>query len=174
MIKKSPYPISYYGLRLDSWKKNLKESLLWSSGFILVISIAKLVYINTIASESNDPFFQLTDIKDKSFLFSLTFISLYSIFSIFQEFITRSGVQSPLLRFLTGKYVNTKAIILSTLLFASTHLHLNSIAFAIVVIVPGIFWGIMYARQNSLLGVSVSHILIGVWGAFIMGFPGSY
>jgi CRP/FNR family cyclic AMP-dependent transcriptional regulator len=27
----------------------------------------------------------------------------------------------------------------------------------------GLFWGWLYARQRGLVGVSVSHVLLGMW-----------
>ena len=60
------------------------------------------------------------------------------------------------------------AIWLANLSFAMTHAHL-ALYFIPVVIIPGLFWGWLYARQRSLVGVSVSHVLVGVWGIFIVG-----
>jgi hypothetical protein len=68
-----------------------------------------------------------------------------------------------------GLHMTTKSsIVLSNILFAGGHSHI-SFGFALSVFVPGIFWGWLFAKQNSLIGVSVSHVLIGVWGAFIVG-----
>jgi hypothetical protein len=42
----------------------------------------------------------------------------------------------------------------------------------LLVILPNIFWCLLYYKYRSLVGVTVSHILIGVWVLFIMGTPG--
>ena len=54
------------------------------------------------------------------------------------------------------------AIVLSNVVFSVTHLHLGWIC-ALSSFIPGLFWGWMYYRQRSLVGVSISHVLIGVW-----------
>ena len=60
---------------------------------------------------------------------------------------------------------------LSSLLFATTHLHLST-AFAVVTLVPSIFRGLLYARQRTLVGVCVSHVVIGLWVIFATWVPG--
>jgi membrane protease YdiL (CAAX protease family) len=35
--------------------------------------------------------------------------------------------------------------------------------------VPGLFWGWMFAKQRSLVGVTVSHIAVGLWAIFALG-----
>ena len=42
-------------------------------------------------------------------------------------------------------------------------------AFALGVFIPGIFWGWISARTNSLLAASTSHFLIGGAGIFLFG-----
>ena len=37
---------------------------------------------------------------------------------------------------------------------------------------PGLFWGWLYARHGTLIGVSVSHILLGLWTVFVVGIEG--
>ena len=56
-------------------------------------------------------------------------------------------------------------------MFCATHLHMSS-TFALLVVVPSVFWGILFARQGSLIGVSISHVLIGLWTLFVLGLPG--
>jgi hypothetical protein len=97
-------------------------------------------------------------------------MALYAIFSPIQELIARGAMQSSLHEFLTGPRANLWAIVLSTLMFTQIHLHLTP-AYALAVFFPSLFWGAMYARQRSLVGVSISHILIGVYVAFFLGMP---
>ncbi|MGO9807126.1 MAG: hypothetical protein ACLPKH_10460, partial [Rhodomicrobium sp.] len=37
---------------------------------------------------------------------------------------------------------------------------------------PGIFWGWIFLRTNSLLGATVSHLMIGGAGIFLLGIEG--
>ena len=55
-------------------------------------------------------------------------------------------------------------------MFTQIHLHLTP-GYAIAVFFPSLFWGALYARHRTLVGVSVSHILIGVYVAFFLGLP---
>ena len=97
----------------------------------------------------------------------------YALFTPAQEFITRGALQSSLQMFV-GDETRGKlwsAILLSNLMFAAAHSH-TSFGLAVAVLVSGLFWGWLYAKQRSLLGVSVSHFLIGVWALFIVGLRG--
>ena len=42
-------------------------------------------------------------------------------------------------------------------------------AFALAAFIPGIFWGWIFARTNSLLAAATSHFLIGGAGLFLFG-----
>ncbi|MFQ6275716.1 CPBP family intramembrane glutamic endopeptidase [Coxiella burnetii] len=83
----------------------------------------------------------------------------------------RGSLQSSFYHFLTGSVQKRRwyAIIVSNFLFSFTHLHL-AYAFAYAVLLPGLFWGWLYSRHKTILGVAVSHILIGIWALFILGF----
>jgi membrane protease YdiL (CAAX protease family) len=93
----------------------------------------------------------------------------YALFCPVQEFISRSGIQSALQNFLPDSKSRVWiAIILSNLMFSTAHSHVN-LTFALLTFFPGLYWGWMYARQRSLLGVSLSHVMVGVWIFFIVG-----
>ena len=77
---------------------------------------------------------------------------------------------SSLHEFLSGPHATRWAILLSTLMFTQIHLHLTP-AYAVSAFFPSRFWGAIYARHRTLLGVSVSHVLIGVYVAFFLGLP---
>jgi len=64
--------------------------------------------------------------------------------------------------------VNWKAIIISNLMFAAGHVFI-SFWFSVAAFVPGLFWGWMFAKQRSLVGVMVSHVVLGLWAFFALG-----
>jgi membrane protease YdiL (CAAX protease family) len=76
-------------------------------------------------------------------------------------------MQGALTRMLTGRMVPLKAILVANAVFSVSHQHLG-LGYALVVFVPGLFWGWLYHRQGSLLGVSVSHAIIGLWGTGVL------
>lgn len=63
---------------------------------------------------------------------------------------------------------NWKAIVIANLLFASAHAYIG-FWFCVFAFLPGLFWGWLFARQRSLVGVTVSHILVGLWAIFALG-----
>jgi membrane protease YdiL (CAAX protease family) len=90
------------------------------------------------------------------------------ISSAVQELIVRGALQSSLEMFLTGPRRVKNAILVSGLLFAALHIHIGFVL-ALVAFVPGLFWGVLYARKRNLIGVTLSHIAVGVYAFFILG-----
>jgi membrane protease YdiL (CAAX protease family) len=60
------------------------------------------------------------------------------------------------------------SILVSNLVFAAAHSH-TSFAFAMVAFLPGLFWGWIFARTNSLIVSAASHFIIGGAGIFLFG-----
>jgi membrane protease YdiL (CAAX protease family) len=85
-----------------------------------------------------------------------------------QELIARGLLQSSFEEFLTGKHKAYIAIFLSNLLFSVVHFHL-SLNIALSVFFTGLAWGWSYSRHHTLVGVILSHQIIGVWALFILG-----
>ena len=100
----------------------------------------------------------------------LLFFIVYAVFCPVQELIGRCGAQAPIYAFLQGseKQRHLISILTSNLLFAASHSHLNA-AFMLVTFLPGLFWGWLFARHKSLIGVSISHIVIGGYALFALG-----
>ena len=175
MMIKSGYPLKTFGITLENWKKSVTESIIYTIPFLIIIMALKFCIITF-----NPKFHHLSLFDPMSIFKTAADVNLevyfaalfgYIIFVPIQELIVRSGIQSALQKFLSGSKKRTmwSSIFLSNVLFAGGHSHI-SFGFALSVFIPGIFWGWLYAKQNSLIGVSISHILIGVWGAFIIGF----
>lgn len=171
MMRRSGYPLALYGLTLHNWRAHLLESLAWTAVFLTVVTGAKWLAIQFVAAWAGEPLFAFTAIRNHSAGEGLGIAALYAVFAPSQEFIARGALQSLFQEFLAGRFVTTRAIVLSTLMFMATHLHLST-AFAMLTLIPSVFWGVLYARQRGLLGVSVSHVLIGLWIVFVLGIPG--
>lgn len=175
IIKKSGYPYSFYGLTFKNSLNHCREAFIFTVPILAFIVVLKWLVISFIPSLHHYPLFDVTASFQSKTDFTWTkyfiFMTMYAVFCPIQEFIVRGGIQSPLQFLLEGsaKTVKWSAIIVSNLLFASAHSH-TSFGFAVLVFVPGLFWGWLYARQRSLVGVSLSHITVGVWAVFIVGF----
>jgi CRP-like cAMP-binding protein len=171
MIWRSGQPWSVYGLTLRGWRRAAGEALVWTAGFVVFVTVVKWLLISQLPSFSDRALFELPGFSRFGPARSLGIALLYVGFAPLQEFVTRGALQSSLQRFLIGRYVVPRAIVITTILFSASHLHVST-SYALIVALPSIFWGTLYARQGTLVGVSLSHILVGLWAAFILGMPG--
>ncbi len=168
-IKTSIYPASDYGFTTRNWQPAVKEALLFSVPWLFLAVFAKWLLITFHPSFQGMPLLDFYQSRDASVGMTILAVTLYATFAPIQEMIARSGMQSSFQMFLSGKYKTFWSIFLSTLLFSSTHLHV-SFTLAILVFPLGLFWGWLYSRHPTLIGVSISHVLIGCFGLFIVGF----
>lgn len=175
IIKRSGYPFSFFGFNLYNWRKQTIEALFWTLLFCLGLTLLKLSLIIFVPTLQHLPLIDFKAILNPGQVTSTSFelmvglVILYTLTAPLQEMIFRGTIQSLLQDFLMGKYSVFWAIILSSAFFSIAHLHV-SIWFSLLVLIPGFFWGALYAKQKSLLGVSISHILIGWWFIFGLGF----
>ena len=119
-------------------------------------AIARL--INPACFEPDAPFFD-------SSRFGLRQIQ-YIFTAGIQEFLARSVMQGNLKRITTGKHTGMLAIILSSLIFSSLHIHFGFLFMAGAAILAGLE-GILYDRQQNILGVWIVHWVFGVSGTLL-------
>lgn len=169
-IHSSIYPARVYGFTLDNWKLAVIDAVLLSLPVAVLIVVVKWMLVELYPPMAGQRVFDFYQSKDVGLVATLLAAVGYAIFAPVQELIARSGMQSSLAMFLTGPYRVPLSIFLSTLLFSSTHLHV-SVMLAILVFPLGLFWGWLYARHPTLIGVSLSHVALGLFGLFIVGFP---
>lgn len=89
----------------------------------------------------------------------------YLLVAPLQEWVARGVFQTSLEKLL-GKGKGLVAVLLSSLVFATLHLHVNPIL-SVVSLISGLIWGALFLRHRNLIGVSVSHFLLGNWVAFL-------
>lgn len=167
-MKNSGFSFSFFGFNLRHWKTVCFESILYSIPFMLIILAIK--YVAIIKLSINEPLFSysINRFATHSFQASVTLALLYLIFIPCQEMIFRGALQTTLSKFFMGKYAVTRAILLTSLLFGATHIHLG-ILMTLSTFFLGIFWGMLYEKQHSLLGVIISHELIAIWATYVVG-----
>jgi CRP-like cAMP-binding protein len=171
VIKKGGYPFSMYGLTLKNWRQSLIESILWLIPILSLLCVLKWFYLARYPGAQDYPLLSLGQhLKMNKNALILTCLA-YSVFAPVQEFIARGCFQTSFQNFLMGKYRILIAIVISNLMFSMTHLHI-SIRFALIAFIPGLFWGWQYARHKNLIGISISHIIIGLSASILIGFPG--
>jgi membrane protease YdiL (CAAX protease family) len=175
VIRWSGFPLAFFGIRLDNWK----GAVLFSSGaslaFIAAGAILKWMIIVSSPSLKGMTVFSWADVSvdGKEVMGSLWYwiaVTLYLLLTPVQEFVARCGIQAPLYAFLQGSELKRRglAIIVSNLVFSAAHTHIGLI-FALATFIPGLFWGWIFARTNSLAAASLSHFLIGGAGIFLFG-----
>lgn len=167
-VATSPYPKSVYGYTLANWKKNCVEAIFFSIPIAIFIVVIKSVLVSYWLSYQGMLVFDLSKSTGLSNQMIILYIFAYAAFVPVQEMI-RCGVQSAFQLTLISKYRKLESIFLANLLFSATHLHV-SVNLALIVFPLGIFWGWLFARQHSLVGSSLSHILLGVFAFSIVGF----
>lgn len=171
-VKSSGYPLSFYGITIKHWKRSLMEGICFTLPILLTIVLLKWIAIETNLGFHEEPLFNLKAAVTSKTVSQVTIIWMaifYMGFSVpIQELIVRGGLQGSLQAFLTGKYRALIAIFASNLIFAIVHLSLShKLAYSVFLL--GLFWGWLYYRHRNLLGVIVSHLLIGTWAFFFVG-----
>jgi len=175
VILYSGFPRSFFGLQTANWKGALAFSVMASLGFIAVGAGLKWVLIHTTATFAGLSLFGMADVKvnmHDAMMSPLYWVAvgLYLTLTPIQQFVARSCLQAPLYAFLDGTEFRRilSSILVSNLVFAAAHSHI-SFAFAVAAFVPGLFWGWIFARTNSLIAASASHFMIGGAGIFLFG-----
>jgi len=169
LIKNSAYPFSAYGITTENWRYAIKDSLLWTMGMLVLVVGVKAVMVYTVPAFKGLPVFDFYQSKNTTLGMALLAAGLYALFVPIQEGVARCGLQSSFQMFLTGKYRVLVSILISNLLFSATHLHV-SIKLALLVFPVGVFWGWLYYRHNTVIGIIVSHIIVGLFALFAVGF----
>jgi len=164
MVWQSKLPLRIIGLTTERWQSSLKESLLWT---VIIIAGMLTVKWALITFVSDYRHLTVLDFDLTQRYMGLNFV-LYGLHSPIQEFVARGVLQGSLQHFFSGKNVTLRAIIVSNALFSATHVHLMEGMLGVIVFVPGLFWGWLYSRHQNLIGVSVSHLIIGWFGLFFL------
>lgn len=165
MIRQSGLPLYFFGLTMNHWKSAVRESLGWTFVVILALIATKWLLIQLVPRYHHLPVFSFDPENTRYLAFNF---AVYGLHSPVQEFIARGVLQGSLQNFFKGKNVKLRAIFISNAIFSATHVHLLGGLFGAIVFVPGLFWGWLYSRQQNLIGVSLSHILIGWTALFFL------
>lgn len=168
-IRSTGYPLRLFGLSYQHALGSLVEAVILTIPFLGVVTAIKWLLITVVPAYQGARLIEYPDVMARLTSPGIPpLVAVYALSSIVQELIVRSAMQSSLQMFLTGPRARPQAILLSALLFAVTHLHMSPL-FAALAFVPGIFWGFLYARRPNLLGVSLSHTVVGAYVFFILG-----
>lgn len=169
-------PPARLGLTWRLSRHDLIESILWSIGFCVFITVGKLFVLRVLLGISADEralfeFWVLDngEVVTSAWLMAAG-IAFYLVTTPIQEIGSRSAIQAPLQNFLDGVVRAPKwtANIVSTLMFAVLHAHLDPIV-ALMVIVPSLLWGWLFMRSGTILSPIISHSIVGIYAVFVLG-----
>ncbi len=173
MIRRSGLPRAFWGFTTRGWRAAVRDALLYSPVMIALFIAVKWWLIHWVARWAAMPLFSVwslvTNGDAQQVRTHLTTLALYIFIVVpLQEIVIRGCVQGTLEVFLTGPHRGRWAIVTSNLIFAALHSHLSPM-FALITLIPGFFWGWLYARQRTLIGPMLSHALIGAAAMDVVG-----
>ncbi len=178
VIATSGLPARFYGLQLDNWRPALALSVRASILFLMAFVLVKWLLISTSPGFAGVSIIGGADVEVGGKVSSSTAwywlaFAAYLLLTPMQEFVARSGIQAPLYAFLHGSERKRRwfSIIASNLVFTAGHAHI-SLPFALAAFLPGILWGWLFAKTNSLFAAAVSHVIVGGTGIFVFGIEG--
>ena len=153
------------------------DAVMLSSVFLGILIVAKALFVTYVPAYQSGTVFELsktftryTSAGDVDWVFYALNICMYALFVPVQEIIARCGLQSLLVEFLYGSDTRraVTAILVSNIVFAAAHSHLN-VGFAAVTFVGGLFFGWVFHRNRSLVGVSIAHFIMGGAAMYALG-----
>jgi len=165
MIRQSGLPIHLFGLTTRGWKPAVSEAMTWTAVIVVALIGIKWALVTYVPRYQHLPVFGFDPVHTKYLAFNF---ALYGLHSPVQEFIARGVLQGSLQHFFKGHHVTWRAILISNALFSATHVHLLGGLRGLVVFIPGLFWGWLYSRNENLIGVSISHLIIGWTALFFL------
>lgn len=177
MMRRLGYPLAFYGLTTRGWRRALVEGVLLTIPLCGVVVAVKWLLLRVAMGMADTPIFDpfvalnMAATPDAGAGTLLAMAAVYAFHAPLQEFLVRGALQSPLQQFLGGAGGHWSPIIASNLIFSAFHLYI-SFGFALVTFLPGLFWGWLYARHGTLIGVSLSHVILGLWTVFVVGIEG--
>ena len=137
------YSASDLGIKKGEWRKSLRDVMPITLGLVVIC----LVYY--FAGYS-----RLDNTVSFGFLLFYIFIS-----SPVQEFIYR-GFSTKLFQELTSK--KWIVIVLSSVLYSYVHVIYTDIFTVLATFVIGIIWHYIYMKTTNIIGVSLSHAVLGI------------
>ncbi|MEL7005129.1 MAG: CPBP family intramembrane glutamic endopeptidase [Bacteroidota bacterium] len=165
-VFRSGIPSHAFGLRLTG-SGPIVKSLKWSLLFILALTIIKWVLTIAPTKWMGRPVIELTFFEQFGGLKTLSFIVLYLLFVPVQEFIVRSALMGSILYYLKGPIVPVLSVLVSAILYSLAHLYMGWFV-SLAVLLPGLFWAILFYKTKSLAAVSISHAIIGLYTLFFL------
>jgi CRP-like cAMP-binding protein len=137
------------GIRMGNLWRSIAVGLL-----ISVPALAAMAYFRTRLY----PELEGTPLLDPQ-LISLS-VYTYILIAALQEWICRGVFLTSIASLMPGKTRPKAAIVISSLVFSTLHLHYSS-SLAVVALLTGIVWGWLFLKYRNLAGPIISHFILG-------------
>lgn len=160
-----------FGLTMKNFVPALRLMIPATLGFAVILFVLKWVMITFFPERFGVNLIDFYHQPAGESTSVLVILFLYTIHATFQEFIARACIQGGLQQFIDGKRNALYSIVLATLMFSSFHLMID-LNFALITIVPSMFWGYLFSKHKSLPAVAISHIIIGILALFVLNIAG--
>lgn len=160
IIRKSGFSIAYLGITLQGAKESIRRMA--PGTFLICAGLLALKGIFIGAGVAG---------MDNEFVIMKNFDWLFVIYlpvAALQEFLSRGVIQTAIESVIDERRATFWAIITASALFGLVHIQL-SVGIAFASFVCSLYWGYVYSKQKCLVGVSISHFLIGDL-AYVLGF----
>jgi CRP/FNR family transcriptional regulator, cyclic AMP receptor protein len=168
-IRNSGFEMSRFGLGTKHLFGSIAEAVVFTPPFMAAVAGAKWLVMRVEPRWRAMPLIQYPDVQAQlSSPRVLQLLAVYGVSALVQELIVRCALQSSLESYLVGRGRVLKAILVSALMFSVNHLHI-SFLFAILAFLPGIFWGVLFERRRNIVGVALSHFVVGGFVFFVLG-----
>lgn len=154
------------GLKREAAREALARGCATALPLSALVVLAKIAWV---LSGGEGPIFVLPELLREHGPWMLTlWVALYLMSSAAQELVVRGGVQHGLELGLSQRHGPWTAVLGANVLFGLTHLHLSWGA-SVVAFLVGLVWGVQAARERSVVGVIVSHAIVGIVAFFVVG-----
>ncbi len=148
------------GIKTEQPRKTLRNGLLAAVCAIAVMCVGKAV-VRIFSPNAFGPEYPFFDIR----AFGVRQI-VYVFTAGVQEFLARSVIQGNLRRIMVGRHTAAAAIVISSMSFATLHIHLGLMFMLGAALLAGLE-GILYEKQQSIYGVWIVHWAFGVTGTLL-------
>ncbi len=162
-------PLEMLGLSLKNWRADARDAIALSLLVCIVLTVTLHGMRLLSPAWAQLPIFAVNKDDWTSLPFILG-VLLYVALTPLQKFLARGTLQAPLEQAFTGRLRHLHANVVANLMFSVFHEHLG-LAFSITGLLPGLFWGWMFSRQRTLVGVSISHAIIGTYALAFLNLP---
>ncbi|MGO0062874.1 cyclic nucleotide-binding domain-containing protein [Brevibacillus fluminis] len=161
IVVKSSLPMSSFGLTFTNSKRAVIEAV-----GVSLVAMVVLTGVKWFSQKNGFNWFGDGPMISFS-LFDWTYVT-YLVVAPLQEFIARGVLQSSIERLIARGNQVLWAVLVTSIIFGAMHLH-TSVKLAVAAILTSWLWGWMYTRHRNIVGVGLSHFIIGNY-AGLLGF----